>query len=804
MNRWKKAALICAFAAATMCNSSPVQASINMGYATEASAINIVKHFPTNMATGVALDSPLTIEFVGPIAQSFYQSINFNLFNGTQPIDGELYYNPAAKQIMFKAKQDLRPNETYTAQVSFFDGLGKNAEKVFSFRTTDAGFINQTSSNSMNQPNNAQNETLILTNANMGAGSLAPNTPLEITFSEAVDITTLKSAPVQLFVDNNQLPVDYKLSRDLKTITIQPRDELKPNLSYAVAVDKTLMSTKGSVLKKKTLIPFKLANSNSEPTVSAHIINETPDYGAQNQSYANQGYANQSYANEAYSNNMTVQADNFNAYQATPVAEPVQVIGLAPQNGASVTNLTQPITIGFNEHIKPETLNEFTFRLEDDFGPIPAKIHYFESNKQATLTPIGMLDTGKNYRVVVTQGVTDAAGRPIRSGITSMFSTTSPVSTPAMPQMTSQMSSQAPQYYSNQQNNGYQPQQQMAQMAQAQQQAPQQAQQMRQMAQMTQPAQMQRASLQNDLAELEGFDNAPRQQYQVQNYVATPPMAAANRTVAMAPNSQLTPFKVTSVFPPVNSNAVARKTKIALHFSEAADPKTVDNVNISVFANQKRVDGKVTYDRKNNRAVFEPERQLDASTEHKVIVSNKIKSKMGEPLTQRISWEFTTTDNARPAYQPTKALEADAAFYIPLVDSKYKPSQGQLEAMQTSNSMAGSTFNYVPSKHWAFKSVKHITNKGILNAFPFTFTDNVTRYEFATAVNNALGNLKAMQMQQNTNLRVADMVHLQQLIIEFRSELRSYGVNTQWFESFLQQQGVNLKDVENSVRRLNG
>jgi hypothetical protein len=788
MNRWKKAALICAFAAATMCNSSPAQAAINMGYATEASAINIVKHFPTNMATGIALDSPLTIEFVGPIAQSFYQSINFNLFNGTQPIDGELYYNPAAKQVMFKAKQDLRPNETYTAQVSFFDGLGKNAEKVFSFRTTDAGFINQTSSNPMSQldnSQNSQNETLILTNANMGAGSLAPNTPLEITFSEAVDITTLKTAPVQLFADNKPLAVDYKLSRDLKTITIQPRDELRANLSYAVAVDKTLMSTKGSVLKKKTLIPFKLASSGSEPTVSAHIINETPDYGAQSQSQANQGYAN-NMANQMAANNFAQASfQPQSQVQPMPAQEPVQVIGLAPQNGASVTNLTQPITIGFNEHIKPETLNEFTFRLEDDFGPIPAKIHYFENNKQATLTPIGMLDTGKNYRVVVTQGVTDAAGRPIRSGISSMFSTTSPVNTPAMPQMMPQMSTQAPQQYSPQQNNGYQPQQ----MAQTRQPAA--------------PAPMQRASLQNDLAELEGFDNAPRQQYQVQNYVATPPMAAANRTVAMAPNNQLTPFKVTSVFPPVNSNAVARKTKIALHFSEAADPKTVDNVNISVFANQKRVDGKVVYDRKNNRAIFEPERQLEASTEHKVIVSNRIKSKMGEPLTQRVSWEFTTTDNARPIYQPTKALEADAAFYIPLVDSKYKPSQGQLEAMQASHSMAGSTFNYVPSKHWAFKSVKHITNKGILNAFPFTFTDNVTRYEFATAVNNALGNLKAMQMQQ-TNLRVADMVHLQQLIVEFRSELRSYGVNTQWFESFLQQQGVNLKDVENSVRRLNG
>ena len=45
MNRWKKAALICSFAAAAMCNCSPVDASINKGYVTETAAINIVNHF---------------------------------------------------------------------------------------------------------------------------------------------------------------------------------------------------------------------------------------------------------------------------------------------------------------------------------------------------------------------------------------------------------------------------------------------------------------------------------------------------------------------------------------------------------------------------------------------------------------------------------------------------------------------------------------------------------------------------------------------------------------------------------------
>ncbi|MBP5468980.1 MAG: hypothetical protein J6Z11_07010, partial [Candidatus Riflebacteria bacterium] len=74
---------------------------------------------------------------------------------------------------------------------------------------------------------------------------------------------------------------------------------------------------------------------------------------------------------------------------------------------------------------------------------------------------------------------------------------------------------------------------------------------------------------------------------------------------------------------------------------------------------------------------------------------------------------------------------------------------------------------------------------------------------FASAINNALNNLKAMQNSNSKKLRVADMIELEQLIIEYRNELKSYGVNTAWFENFLQSQGVNLNQVETKVKQLN-
>ncbi|HNX75200.1 MAG TPA: Ig-like domain-containing protein [Candidatus Rifleibacterium sp.] len=796
MNRWKRAAIFCAIAAA-ISNSSPVAAALDRtSYAAETAAINVAKHFPVNMATGISPETPLTVEFGGAVNQSFYQSVNFSLFHGTEPIDGELFYNPAARQVMFKAKQPLNAGQTYTAQISYYDGLGRTSEKVWSFQTAGAGNSQTPGLSSAAAPQAEEQATgnaLVLTNANMGSGSIRSDMPMEISFSEPIDIVTLKSVPIQLFEDNRPVGVDYRLSRDMKTLTVSPRSALKPGSAYAIAVEKTLASTNGSRLRKKTLIPFTLSSGNeAEPSVSLSEIEEMPAPAAP----VNRAPARQ--VNNEEIDNPFYQQPSRPAAQARPLkssaapraaapqvmartqAEAAQVVGLAPQNGTRITNLTQPVTIAFNEEIMPDTLNEFTFRLEDDFGPVPARIHYFKGNKQATLTPVGLLDSNKTYRVIVTQGITDTYGRPIRSGINTMFTTVSPTMAPATPQFAAQPS----------------------------------------------------ANPRGEAAELEGFETSyadpmagmesergtqssrassaslkpsrsPRDI--AMSSLSAQGQAPADRTVRTSSAKKqpsLSAFRVTSIFPGADSNNVARKAKIAVHFSEIADPRTVNNINISVFGNQVRVEGKVTYDRQQNRAVFEPATQLEAKTDYKVIVSDKIRSKMGEQLTQRFTWQFSTTAAASRQYMGTqKSVEADSSFYIPLVDSKMGATQA---GAGTRGSQAGASFNFVPAKHWAFKTMRHITNRGILNTFPFAYTDSVTRYEFASAINSALNNLKSMQyMSSKPRLKVNDMVQLQQLVVEFRGELKSYGVNTTWFEGFLQQQGVNLQQVEARVQKLN-
>ena len=782
MNRWKRAAILCAILAAM---STPTYAGFDRNTITaETAAIRVNKHFPANMAADVSAETPLTVEFAGAVNQSFYQTVNLNLFNGTEPVEGEMFYNPSARQIMFKSKQPLQEAQTYTAQLSYYDGLGRTSEKVWSFQTSGGnGFkpmpATQQSSVAPSEPVAAEN-FLNIANASMGSGKINTGAPLEVTFTEPLDIVSLKSAPVKLFENNQQVGIDYKLSRDLKTLTIAPRNGLKANAAYAVAVDQGLAATTGLRLRKKTLIPFRLGENNEQPMVSQHEIEET---AAPTNARAAAQYENP-FADQARTNQAKVNRNAPNPSPA-PVTEQVQLIGLSPVNGSRVTNLTQPVTIGFSEEIRPETLNEFTFRLEDDFGPVPAKIHYFKGHKQATLTPVGLLDSNKNYRIVVTQGITDQAGRPIRSGLNSMFSTISPAASPAMPEMMA--------------NKQFAPEQETAELESFDQRPAYPA-----TSASRQPAATRQASrMPVSRPATQRIDSRPASQV---NTFAAP--AAADRTVrTMTPQNPATlkAFKVTAIFPGADNQNVSRKSKIAVHFSEQADPETVNNINISVFGKQTRVDGKVVYDRRKNRAIFEPESPLDANTEYKVIVSDKIKSRMGEPLTSSFSWEFATAENIKHNYSPRNKAEADAAFYIPLVDSKLKKEPGHHAAnIKAGSASNGGAFNFVDTKHWAFKSVRHISNKGILSSFPFAYTDSVTRYEFATAINSALSNLKTMQhMASRPKLKIADMVELQKLIVEFRSELKSCAVNTSWFESFLQKQGVKLDQVEMRVRKLN-
>lgn len=760
-------------------------------------AVQVVKTVPADMASDVSAATPLTVEFGGTISQAFYQTINLNLFRNGQPVEGELFYNPAARQVMYKPKGALQPGQMYTAQLSFGDGVSGTAEKMWNFRVSSSGSMRSTSAqNAMSAPMQAAAASampvemggaaaakLLITNANMSGGVVNPQNPLEVSFSEALDITSLKDAPVKLMCNRETVGVDYRLSRDLKTLTLVPRQSLKSGNEYGIAISQTLAGSSGARLPKNTVIPFRIGGGSSggvDVAVPDNVLEETPSDAALPVAAParRQGLVN--------TTSFDAPAADTYGDIAMQAAIPLKLVGMSPQSGTVVTNLSQPVTVAFNQEVRPETLNEFTFRIEDDFGPVPAKIQYLSGQKRAVLTPVGVLDANRSYRVIITQGVTDITGRPLQNALAATFATTSPAAAPVMPEAFAAAPSapvrRAP--------------------AASKQAAPRRA----------QP--VMRETVQES-RELEGFEdesapagNDAAMEADADWNAPAPRQAARAAAAPKAPREALSTFKVTGILPAADAEQVARNSKIVIHFNEPAMQKTVNPINISVFGRQERVEGRVSYDARKKRAVFIPAAPLEAETQYKVLISDKIKSQSGEQLVARYSWQFTT-QNERQARKTTlvrpRATEADTAFYIPLADGRGAiPQVAAASRTSQSAGAAGTGFVYVPANHWVFKSLKRVISKGLLPGMPFYDASKVTRYEFASAVRSALDNLRGMSGQQKTKLRVGDLVELEQLIIAFRGELRSFSVDTAWFENFLSGQGVSIADVERRVGLNNG
>lgn len=792
------------------------------------SGIMVANVSPGDLAADVQTNSPLTIEFGGAVTPAFYPSVSFNLFQGSKNIDGELFFNQNTRQIMFKPKASLTDGQTYTAQVTYQDANGATAEKIWSFRTRGSAGGQRYSSApapaangvgsdfALPSPagtlvagpgamNSASANGLTIVNANMAQGAIQPSNPLEITFSEPLDLGSLREAPVKLLNGRDQIGIDYKLSRDMKTLSLVPRTALRPGANYRITIAQGLAGTAGARLAKNTLIPFSVGGNAGSVEVPDHVLEEAPPppqpvapaAGRANHANPFDGGSSDGSADAAFTypspapRRMAPVAPMAPA--AAPVAQPLRIVAMSPRNGDAVTNLSQPVTVAFNGDVRGETLNEFTFRLEDDFGPVPAKIRYISERRQAVLTPVGVLDSNRSYRVVLTQGISDPSGRQLVGGLTATFSTRSPVNSPAMPE-----------FGSGQGTYGAAPSAAPSTMA------------MKPMTRTRQAPPAPRIPApdpRRESAALEVMDDESSQMPDQGGFIPEEEEGAGNapmvesrpRQAQARSRENLSTLKVTGISPAANAEGVSRESRIMVQFNEDLSASSINPISFSVFGQQKRVEGRVSYDAARRRATFIPTEPLDAEIQYKVLLSDKVKSRSGEPLISRYTWQFTTTAGRVRRYQPRSSIEADAAFSIPLVDGKGNARRDAPRSASASSPSTGnsSSFTYLSPKHWAFKSVRHLTSKGVLPEYPFKSGMKVSRYEMAMVINSALNNLKNLQkVQKNTKLRVADLVELEQLAIGFRNELRSCGTDVSWFVRFMDEQGVRLDEVERRVETL--
>jgi len=97
---------------------------------------------------------------------------------------------------------------------------------------------------------------------------------------------------------------------------------------------------------------------------------------------------------------------------------------------------------------------------------------------------------------------------------------------------------------------------------------------------------------------------------------------------------------VTTTGPVNNATGVSRNNAIALTFSEAMDPSTINATTFTLMQGTTMVPGTVSYSGKT--AIFTPTNTLAAATTYTCTITTGAKNMAGNPLASNLIWKFTT------------------------------------------------------------------------------------------------------------------------------------------------------------------
>jgi hypothetical protein len=101
---------------------------------------------------------------------------------------------------------------------------------------------------------------------------------------------------------------------------------------------------------------------------------------------------------------------------------------------------------------------------------------------------------------------------------------------------------------------------------------------------------------------------------------------------------------ITRTKPHRETTGVDLNSEIQIVFDEDMDENTINEQNIIVteYESEKKVDGKLIWDSKNRTAVFKPSRCFGRGVAYNVTIKNEVRDKTGTQLKENDSWWFMT------------------------------------------------------------------------------------------------------------------------------------------------------------------
>jgi hypothetical protein len=193
----------------------------------------------------------VTATFSEPMDPLTITSSTFTLKTtvGSNPVAGTVAYNQATNTATFTPSAPLANNTEYTATITTgakdLAGNPLAANKVFGFKTiqdTTAPTVNSTT------PTN-------------GATNIAVGSDITVTFSEAMDPTTINTTTINLKVTSSSAPVTGVVTLDAtgKIATFNPTGNLLANTNYTLTVTTGAKDVAGNPLPGTVIVTFTTA-----------------------------------------------------------------------------------------------------------------------------------------------------------------------------------------------------------------------------------------------------------------------------------------------------------------------------------------------------------------------------------------------------------------------------------------------------------------------------------------------------------------------------------------------------------------
>lgn len=306
---------------------------------------------PVNQATNIALNTTLSTTFNVEMDPASINTSSFTLKQGATNVAGTTSYS--GMTALFDPTEDLAPNTLYTATLSTGakNSAGTGAAKNYEWTFT-TGAVADIVLPAVSNMSPAENEM-----------DVALNQAIVITFSEAMDKTTINSSTV--FVEQGSAPVSGTVTYTGTSATLTPTKDFNPDTEYTVTLTTGAKDLAGNAIASNLVSSF---TTGAAADILLPMVNATD-----------------------------------------------------PLNNATSIARNKIVTSTFNETMDQATINNETFTLKQGSSSVAGTISY--SGMTATFTPVNILAASTTYTATITKGAKDLAGNALAADVVWEFTT---------------------------------------------------------------------------------------------------------------------------------------------------------------------------------------------------------------------------------------------------------------------------------------------------------------------------------------------------------------------------------------------